>query len=205
MSLWKKYNIERFLSFEEPSQFFVSDSGSFWESASGLMLYQSQSPKEILFLAKENITKKYTAITGSNHFSPLNIFSAFHKDNRVVIFSNYGFVIVDVLSDNFDIISADELLKDYNISQDRLNTDIVSFSNKGFLCKNRSGYTVVSYDGKYKKRVPVGAHHIDMFTDTLGVAWSEKGGDIVYRLDASTDKVTVARKSSPSTICFRSD
>ena len=27
MSLWKKYNLERFLSFEEPS-FFVSDSGS---------------------------------------------------------------------------------------------------------------------------------------------------------------------------------
>ena len=43
--------------------------------------------------------------------------------------------MVDVLSDNFDIISADELLKDYNISQDKLNTDIVSFSNNGFLYK----------------------------------------------------------------------
>ena len=173
MSLWKKYNIERFLSFEEPSQFFVSDSGSFWESASGLILYQSQSPKEILFLSKENITKKYATIKGSNHFSPLNIFSAFHKDNRVVIFSNYGFVIVDVLSDNFDIISADELLKDNNISQDRLDTDIVSFSNKSFCSKSFWLYRG-SYDGEYKKRVPVGAHHIDMFTDTLGVAWSRR-------------------------------
>jgi hypothetical protein len=192
MSLWKKYSIDRFISFEKPLQFFNSDTASFWESASGLLLYQSEEPDQVHFLSKEKLTNKFTDQDDTQHLIPLQIFSALHKENHVIVFCNYGFIICNLLTNEVSSLSKKDLCTKYQIHPERLFIEIVSYSLKGFLLKHRAGFQVISYDGNFNQKIPVGAYHIDMFTNGLDVAWCEKDGDIVYRRNVTTGKTEVA-------------
>ena len=191
-TLWHLYAIERFFSFEKILQTFICDVGAFWECHSGFLLYQSKIPQNILFLSKQKIIDSCSHQSPSATQDNLIVISAIQREKTVVILCNYGFFMCSMDSDKIHWISSQTLKENYQIDPDRISKDIIAISSKGFLFKDKQGYQIVSFDDQTTHRIPVGAHHIDLFSDCLGAAWCEKDGDIVYRYHISEGTIQIA-------------